>query len=324
MMRKASGLILAVVVAIVGASLPSISSADSLLDQAPEQDKAIARCATLKDDGELPVKKIQELPKDEEYRVFLIQGHRGKQYVAFILGEGERAACQTLEVGKPVAKARGTFFPGKGGQDVLFIRGKICTKADGCPSMLVFKEKRGEVFAAFRRDGCPEGDKLTTESMFGGQEHSLRISCAARVAPTELEHIDAFMHVIDGKATSLGSFLLGYERVTEEPAGKGKVKQCTIEAPGWARVTVRGSIPMVRVFQPKDALEGDDELGPITEASKAEEDKAVAKADAKDQQMGRQSIWKYDKDLGKFTEWNEKRTTRRFVNFPKCKVVKKP
>lgn len=286
--------------------------ADSLLKQAPEHEKAIARCAVLKSAGELPPKQVEELPRDGEHRVYKITGHRGKGYVAFILGEGERAACQTLPVGEAVAKARGTFWPGKGGQEALVMRGSVCNATDGCPSMLVFKQKRGGVFAAQRRDGCPRGERLKTETLFGGSEHSLRSVCQSVAGENETEVLTSFLHVFDNHAKTLVTFSHGVSRTRVEPAAKGKEKHCSESAPGWVKVALRGSIPMLRTFQPLDVIDDDEDIGAPA---------AAAGAAAKGPQ-GRQTVWKFDKEEQSFVEMADRRQTRKFKNKARCRVVK--
>ena len=308
--RKLTGL--ATVLLIALAATPIF--ADSLLKQAPEHEKAIARCAVLKAAGELPPKQVVELPRDGEHRVYKITGHRGKAYVAFILGEGERAACQTLAMGKAVAKARGNFWPGQGGQEALVMRGNVCNATDGCPSMLVFKKKRGEVFAVQRRDGCPRGERLKTESLFGGNEHSLRSVCQSVAGENETEVLTSFMHVFDNHAKTLVTFSHGVSRTRVEPAAKGKEKHCSETAPGWIKVALRGSIPMLRSFQPLDVIDEDEDLGVPAAAGSS--------ADAEKGPQGRQTVWKFDKEEKSFVEMKERRQTRKFKNKSTCRVVK--
>ena len=306
------------VVAALGSALLLLSAttptfADSLLKQAPEHEKAIARCAVLKTAGELPPKKVEELPKDGDQRVYKITGHRGKDYVVFILGEGERAACQTLAVTKPVAKARGTFWPGKGGQDAMIMRGDVCNATDGCPSMLVFATKRGAIFAAQRRDGCPRGEKLKALALFGGTEHSLQSQCQSVAGEHETETLTSFIHVFKDHAQTLVTLSHGIARTTVVPAGKGTERHCTSEAPGWVKVAMRGSIPLLKSFQPLDIIEDDEDFGAAP---------AAAAVPAAKGPQGRQSVWKFDPEEKVFTEWTEKRLTRAFVNSPRCRVLK--
>ncbi len=306
--------LLAPAIGAVVALMATSALADSVLKQAPEHEKAIARCALLKSASELPPKKVDELPRDGEHRVYKITGHRGKIYVAFILGNGERAACQALAVTKPVAKARGTFFPGKGGQDAMVVRGDVCNPTDGCPSMLVFATKRGEMISALRRDGCPRGEKLKTESLFGGSEHSLRTVCQSTVGENETETITTMVHVFDNTAQTLITFSHGTAKKTVEPAKKGREKHCTTKAPGWLKVAMRGSIPLLRTFQPMDAIESDDDFG-LPAAKPAAEG-------AKGKPQGRQTVWKFDKEEKTFVEWEDKRQSRGYVVKPKCRTVK--
>ena len=307
--KQSVGALLGVLLVLVAAPL----FADSLLKQAPEHEKAIARCALLKTAGELPPKLVEELPKDGEHRVYKITGHRGKMYIAFIQGEGERAACQTLPINKPVAKARGTFWPGKGGQDAMIMRGDVCNATDGCPSMLVFSQKRGEIFAAQRRDGCARGETLKPSALFGGMEHSLLSVCHAVAGERETETLTSLIHVFDNHAKTLVTLSHGLARTTVEPAGKGTERHCTAEAPGWVKIATRGSIPLLRVFQPLDIIDEDEDLGVAPAANSAPADKGP---------QGRQSVWKFDPEEKAFAEWNEKRQTRAFVNTPKCRVLK--
>ncbi len=285
--------------------------ADSVLKQAPEHEKAIQRCALLKSAAELPPKKVDELPRDGEHRVYKITGHRGKVYVAFILGRGEKAACQALEFSKPVAKARGTFYPSKGGQGAKIIRGGVCNPTDGCLSMLVFVTRRGEMISATRRDGCARGEKLKKESLFGGSAHSLRTVCHSTVGDRETETITSIVHIFNNKPVTIFTMSHGIARTTVAPASKGKEKQCTTSAGGWVKVAMRGSAPLLRTFQPLDAIESDDDFGA-----------PAAKPAAGGKTTGRQTVWKFDAEEKVFVELEERRRNRTFVNKPKCKRVK--
>ncbi len=285
--------------------------ADTLFKQGSEQSKALNRCALLSKAGVLPVKNVTALPDDGAYRVLRIDV-APREFIVFIYGHGDRAACLAFEVIEPVAKTRGVFWPGKPSSEAILIRGSVCNEQAGCPSMIAFRRPRGPVYAAVRRDGCPQGERLKQMVLFGGRQHSLRIECRHGLDDGGFDALVSISHVFDGKASSVASFELGVGRIERQPPKRGSQKVCVTQAPGWLKVARRGSVPQVRVYQPMSVFE-ERALLRGSGAGRSAVEPIQPKL------LGRQSMWQFDPQQRRFVEQEALRKQRPYRLRPLCR-----
>ena len=232
--------------AIAALSAPASAT---VLEQAPEDEKALKRCVQLKKWGELPPKKIDHLPNDGDARVWRIQGQRGV-FLAFIMGVGARAACQVYKTDKPAAKLTSVLMPNKGSVEALILHGEVCNDDDGCAAALLFQERGGAMLSAMRTDGCTRGEKLKKIRLFPGNHRSILRTCRHGHGKHEYEEVMQIIHH-DGEASKIiGEFEVGHSRVVRTPKGKSKVQICVHPAPGSVKPGGWGPSPKIKVRLP--------------------------------------------------------------------------
>ena len=242
--RLAAGL------AIAALSALTATASATVLEQVPERDKALKQCVQLKKLGELPVKKVEDLAKDGQARVWRIQGQR-REFVAFIMGVGARAACQVYETGKPAAKLTSVLLPNKGAVQALILHGEVCNDDDGCAAAMLFRERNGTIISAVRTDGCTAGEKLKKIRLFPGNHRSILRICRHRQGKYGYEEVQQILHHDGKQAKVIAEFETGSAAVTAKPKGGG-TEVCIRGAPGSVKPGGWGPAPRIKVAVPAD------------------------------------------------------------------------
>ncbi|GEM_PF-2922587 len=251
--KPVSSLLLMTFVSACCVTAGVIGSADAnVLEQAPEEQKALKRCIQLQKLGELPPKKIEHLQSDGDARVWRIQGQR-TEFIAFIMGRGARAACQVYATAKPAAKLTTVLMPNKGTIQAVILHGEVCNADDGCAAALVYRERNGSVISAMRTDGCTVGEKLSKIRLFPGNHRSMLRRCRHAYGEKnyEYEEVQQIIHHDGKQAAIIGEFDVGQSRIVRTPRGK-KIQVCVTPAPGSVKPGGWGPSPKIKVRLPTD------------------------------------------------------------------------